>query len=102
VARKTANVVLGEAFGVPGLAVDTHMKRVNQRLGLTRSSDPNAIERDLMELIPQKEWTGYTRRVIHHGRSCCNARKPQCESCPLGADCPWPAGVAAGEGAKRR
>jgi endonuclease-3 len=102
VARKTANVVLGEAFGVPGLAVDTHMKRVNQRLGLTRSSDPSAIERDLMELIPQKEWTGYTRRVIHHGRSCCNARKPQCESCPLGADCPWPAGVAAGEGAKRR
>jgi endonuclease-3 len=91
VARKTANIVLGEAFGVPGLAVDTHMKRVNQRLGLTRSDDPNAIERDLMGLIPQKEWTGYTRRVIHHGRSCCTARRPQCETCPLGADCSWPA-----------
>jgi endonuclease-3 len=91
VARKTANVVLGEAFGVPGLAVDTHMKRVNRRLGLTRSDDPNTIERDLMELIPQEEWTAYTRRVIHHGRSCCNARRPQCETCPIGADCPWPA-----------
>jgi endonuclease-3 len=94
VARKTANVVLGEAFGVPGLAVDTHMKRVNQRLGLTRSDDPNAIERDLMSLIPEPEWTAYTRRVIHHGRVCCNARKPQCEACPLGDDCPWPAGGA--------
>jgi endonuclease-3 len=78
------------------------MKRVNQRLGLTRSSDPNAIERDLMGLIPRTEWTGYTRRVIHHGRSRCTARKPQCGSCPLGADCPWPAGAAAGEGAERR
>jgi endonuclease-3 len=90
VARKTANLVLGEAFGVPGLAVDTHMKRVNQRLELTDSDDPNAVERDLMALIPQQEWTAYTRRVIHHGRRCCSARRPQCESCPLGADCPWP------------
>jgi endonuclease-3 len=90
VARKTANLVLGEAFGVPGLAVDTHMKRVNQRLGLTRNDDPNAIERDLMELLPPPEWTAYTRRVIHHGRSCCKARRPQCATCPLAADCPWP------------
>jgi len=91
VARKTANVVLGEAFGVPALAVDTHMKRVNQRLGLTASDDPNAIERDLMALIPEPEWTGYTRRVIHHGRVCCGSRKPRCELCPVRKDCPWPA-----------
>jgi endonuclease-3 len=90
VARKTANVVLGVAFGVPGLAVDTHMKRVNQRLELTASDDPEAIERDLMELLPASEWTAYTLRVIHHGRACCTARKPRCDDCPLRSDCPWP------------
>jgi endonuclease-3 len=90
VARKTANVVLGEAFGVPGLAVDTHMKRVNQRLGFTRHEDPVHIERDLMELLPRAGWTAYTRRVIHHGRVCCSARSPRCETCPLRELCPWP------------
>jgi endonuclease-3 len=90
VARKTANVVLGNAFGVPGLAVDTHMKRVNQRLELTAEGDPDKIERDLMELIPRKEWTMYTHRVIHHGRVCCVARAPHCEACPLQPVCPWP------------
>ena len=90
VARKTANVVLGEAFGVPGLAVDTHMKRVNQRLALTTSVDPVVIERDLMALLPEREWTPYTRRVIHHGRVCCSARAPACDACPLRPDCPWP------------
>jgi len=91
VARKTANVVLGNAFGVPGLAVDTHMKRVNGRLGLTQHDDPEKIERDLMELIPEADWTEYTHRVIHHGRVCCDARRPRCESCPLAGECPWPA-----------
>jgi len=91
VARKTANVVLGNAFGVPGLAVDTHMKRVNGRLGLTFHDDPDKIERDLMELIPETAWTEYTHRVIHHGRVCCDARRPRCGSCPLAGDCPWPA-----------
>lgn len=90
VARKTANVVLGNAFGVPGLTVDTHMKRVNSRLGLTTHDDPVKIERDLMALIPQAEWTAYSHRVIHHGRVCCDARKPRCAACPLAADCPWP------------
>ena len=90
VARKTANVVLGSAFGVPGLAVDTHMKRVNQRLGLTRHDDPDEIERDLAELLPESSWTAYTHRVIHHGRVCCQARRPRCEACPVRRDCPWP------------
>ena len=90
VARKTANVVLGTAFGVPGLAVDTHMKRVNRRLRLTAQDDPVKIERDLMELIPREEWTAYTHRVIQHGRVCCDARRPRCEACALRADCPHP------------
>ncbi|HEY5656956.1 MAG TPA: endonuclease III [Myxococcota bacterium] len=90
VARKTANVVLGNAFGIPALAVDTHMKRVHQRLGLTGSDDPDTIERDLMELVPEPEWTLYTQRAIHHGRVCCSARSPRCDTCPLRADCPWP------------
>jgi endonuclease-3 len=101
VARKTANVVLGTAFGIPGLAVDTHMTRVNQRLGLTRAEDPVRIEQDLMERIPEAEWTRYTHRVIHHGRVCCTARKPRCESCPLRRDCPWPASAAARSSRRR-
>jgi endonuclease-3 len=90
VARKTANVVLGTAYGIPGIAVDTHMTRVNQRLRLTESDDTVQIERDLMGLVPESEWTQYTHRVIHHGRVCCTARAPRCETCPLHRDCPWP------------
>jgi endonuclease-3 len=90
VARKTANVVLGNCFGVPGLAVDTHMKRVHQRLGLTRHDDPDRIEEDLMALVPRSQWTTHTHRVIHHGRVCCDARRPRCEACPVRDDCPWP------------
>ncbi len=90
VARKTANVVLGIAFGVPGLTVDTHMQRVNRRLGLTSHEDPVKIERDLMALVPEEEWTPYSLRVIHHGRVCCDARRPECERCPIRGDCPWP------------
>ena len=95
VGRKTANVVLGDAFGVPGLTVDTHMTRVNRRLGLTQHEDPVKIERDLMELIPREQWTLYSHRVIHHGRVCCDARRPQCEGCPLRERCPWPDSRAA-------
>jgi endonuclease-3 len=89
VGRKTANVVLGNSFDVPGLTVDTHMSRVNQRLGLTRNTDPEKIERDLMELIPQPEWTLYSHRIIHHGRQICIARKPKCEICPLRELCEY-------------
>jgi endonuclease III len=96
VARKTANVVLGNAFGVPGLAVDTHMARVNQRLGLTRASDPVKIEADLGSLVPRARWTRYTNQVIQHGRVCCQARRPHCEACPLRAECPWPAAQGSG------
>jgi endonuclease-3 len=88
VARKTANVVLGHAFGKPGLAVDTHMQRVNQRLGLTTSAEPDAIERDLAALLPEREWTPWTTRVIHHGRVCCVARSPRCPECPIEKECP--------------
>jgi endonuclease-3 len=102
VARKTANVVLGNAFGVPGLTVDTHMRRVNARLGLTTHDDPVKIERDLMELVPEREWTDYSHRVIHHGRVCCEARRPRCETCPLRPDCPWPDSAAARAAQGRR
>lgn len=90
VGRKTANVVLGSAFDVPGLTVDTHMIRINRRLGLTRQTDPEKIERDLMQLVPKTEWTPYSHRVIHHGRVCCDARRPRCDACPLREECPWP------------
>jgi endonuclease-3 len=102
VARKTANVVLGNAFGIPGLAIDTHMKRVHQRLALTHSEDANAIERELMELVPEAEWTIYTHRVIHHGRVCCDARRPRCQTCPVRTFCPWPdTKIASPQGAQR-
>ena len=90
VARKTANVVLGNCFDTPGLTVDTHMTRVNQRLRLTRESDPVKIERDLMELLPPREWTLYSHRVIWHGREVCDARTPQCAGCALREECPFP------------
>jgi endonuclease-3 len=101
VARKTANVVLGNCFDVPGLTVDTHMTRVNQRLRLTRETDPVKIERDLMELIPAKEWTLYSHRVIAHGREVCDARRPQCEGCALRGECLFPGSPAARAKKKR-
>ena len=91
VARKTANVVLGSAFGVPGLAVDTHVSRVSQRLGLTQSDDPVKIEQELAELVPRERWTRASLQLIEHGRAVCQARRPHCEACPLRADCPYPA-----------
>ena len=94
VARKTANVVLGNCFGTPGLSIDTHMKRVNRRLELSAEEDPAKIERDLMELVPQEEWTVYSHRVIEHGRQVCDARRPLCDACPLRGDCPYPGRAA--------
>ena len=89
--RKTANVVLGNAFGVEkGIVVDTHVSRISQRLGLTRHPDPVRIEQDLMTLVPRGRWTLFPHLMIHHGRAICQARKPQCERCPLNDLCPFP------------
>ena len=89
VGRKTANVVLGTAFGIPsGVVVDTHVARLSFRLGLTKQTDPVKIEQDLMALLPPAEWVNFSHRLIHHGRQICIARKPKCEVCPLLADCP--------------
>lgn len=88
VGRKTANVMLGHAFNQPAIAVDTHCKRLAQRLGLTREKDPNKIERDLSRLLPPSQWTGFSHRLILHGRSICHARKPSCAFCLLADLCP--------------
>lgn len=89
VGRKTANVVLSNAFKTPvGIVVDTHVSRVSARLGLTASSDAEKIEQDLMKLIPQKEWTAFSHRLIYHGRQICVARKPKCAECVLNDVCP--------------
>ncbi|MDY6852916.1 MAG: endonuclease III [Thermodesulfobacteriota bacterium] len=89
VGRKTANVVLGTAFDVPGLAVDTHVGRIAQRLGLTQNKDPVKIEYDLMELIPKERWIRFGHQLIAHGRRVCTARRPQCPKCPLLKLCPF-------------
>jgi endonuclease-3 len=84
VGRKTANVVLGNAFGKSeGVVVDTHVARVSARLGLTKHTDPKRIEQDLMAILPREEWTLWSHLLIHHGRAICQARKPKCEECPL-------------------
>ena len=89
VARKTANVVLGSAYGIPsGVVVDTHVTRVAGRLGLTREVDPVKIERDLMKLAPEERWIDLGHQLIWHGRRICHARKPECEACPLAPLCP--------------
>jgi len=89
VGRKTANLVLGEAFGVPGIVVDTHVRRVASRIGLTDSKDPDRIEQDLMRIIPRDRWTRFSNQLIWHGRTICMARKPRCEICPLLPDCDY-------------
>ena len=88
VGRKTANVVLGNAFGVPGIAVDTHVGRLARRFGWTEESAPEKVEEDLMQLFPPSEWTDLSHRMILHGRRVCHARKPACDTCPLAALCP--------------
>ncbi|HTC69203.1 MAG TPA: endonuclease III [Acidothermaceae bacterium] len=88
VGRKTANVVLGNAFGIPGLTVDTHMLRLTNRFGWTTSDDPVKVETEVGALIPRKEWTVLSHRVIWHGRRVCHARKPACGACALAPWCP--------------
>jgi len=89
VGRKTANVVLGTAFGIAsGVVVDTHVGRLSKRLGLTRATQPEKIEQDLMAVLPKSEWVNFSHRMIHHGRQICTARKPRCGECPLNAECP--------------
>ena len=101
VGRKTANVVLGTAFGIPtGVVVDTHVARLSKRLGLTRHTDAVKIEQDLMRLLPKREWIDFSHRMIAHGRQVCLARKPKCDVCPLADICPR-IGVAEPATAKR-
>ncbi len=88
VGRKTANVVLGNAFGVPGITTDTHVLRLSARLGYTASQDPLVVERELGELLPRKDWTMACHRLIFHGRRTCHARRPACGACPVQALCP--------------
>ena len=89
VARKTANVVLGTAFGIAaGVVVDTHVVRLAGRLGLSRETVPEKIERDLMDLIPRARWILFSHQLIWHGRRICHARKPDCDHCPLAPHCP--------------
>jgi endonuclease-3 len=90
VGRKTANVVLGAAFGIPGVVVDTHVARISNRLGLTENKNPVKIEFDLMDLIPRRTWNDFCLQLIFFGRSTCTARKPKCPVCPLKKLCPWP------------
>lgn len=90
VGRKTANVVRGAAFGLPGMVVDTHVKRISGRLGLTEHSDPVKIEFDLMAIVPPKAWNAFGLQLIHFGRDVCHARKPACPGCPLRRLCPFP------------
>lgn len=87
-ARKTANVVLGTAFGIAsGVVVDTHMVRLANRLDLSKNTDPVKIERDLMEIIPPEKWILFSHQMIHHGRGLCEARKPKCAECPMNSLC---------------
>ena len=88
IGRKTANVVLGNAFAIPGIPVDTHVGRLSRRMGLTVEADPVKVERDLMALVPEKEWTMFGHRMIFHGRQVCHARNPDCSGCALARDCP--------------
>lgn len=88
VGRKTANVVLGHAFGIPGITVDTHFGRLSRRFGWTTSMDPVKVEHEVGALIPQKEWTNLSQRMIWHGRRICHSRKPACGACPMAKICP--------------
>ncbi len=89
VGRKTANVILGNCFGVPSVVVDTHVRRVTQRLGLAKTDDPEKIEMALQRLLPKAGWTKGSHQLLLHGRHVCRARAPQCQACRLYALCPW-------------
>ena len=89
VARKTANVVLGEIYGIAeGIVVDTHVKRISHRLGLTTQTDPKKVEKDLMAIVPKKDWINFSHLLIFHGRRVCDARRPACNRCTLAPLCP--------------
>lgn len=90
VGRKTANVVLGCAFGIPGIVVDTHVARISRRLGLTQNRNPEKIEFDLMKIIPEKAWNDFGLHLIYFGRETCRAKKPDCANCPLAILCSCP------------
>lgn len=83
VGRKTANLVLGDIFGVPGIVIDTHAKRLSNRIGLTENEDPEKIEYDLMKIIPKNNWGRFCHQLVYHGRAVCNARKPKCDECRI-------------------
>jgi len=89
VGRKTANVILGNAYGIPGIVTDTHVIRLSRLMGLSKNTDPVKLEQDLMELIPKKDWTMFSHYMIFHGRRICNARKPDCASCPVRPQCAY-------------
>jgi endonuclease-3 len=88
VGRKTANLVLFTVYGVPGLVIDTHAKRLAYRMGLTRETEPEKVERDLMRKIPKERWGAFSHQLVHHGRAFCDARKPNCGDCPISPFCP--------------
>ena len=88
VGRKTANCILGNVFGIPGIVVDTHVKRLSGRMGYTVETDPDKIEHDLQQIIPEAEWTHTSHLFADHGRGYCDAKKPQCDICPVEHLCP--------------
>ena len=88
VGRKTANVIRGNIFNEPSIVVDTHVKRISNKLGLTKSDDPVVIEKELMEILPKEQWILYNIQIIQHGRTICTARSPRCGDCPLAEVCP--------------
>lgn len=87
VGRKTANVVLGNAYGIPGLVVDTHVGRLCRRMGFTKATDPEKVETEMMSIVPKKEWVGFSHLLIAHGRAICMARGPKCLECPIAREC---------------
>ena len=87
VGRKTANLVLGDIFGIPGIVIDTHAKRLANRIGLTTNTDPTKIEYDLMEIVPKDYWGRLCHQLVYHGRALCMARKPNCDACPINHLC---------------
>jgi endonuclease-3 len=91
VGRKTANCVLGDAFGIPGITCDTHVIRLSRRLGLSENRDPVKLEFDLADIVPKRNWTQFSHLLITHGRQICKARKPNCPECPVAGHCPAPA-----------
>lgn len=87
VGRKTANVILSNIYGIPGVIVDTHCIRLSNRIGLTENEDPVKIEKDLMEIIPRRDWSKFSNNLVYHGRAICDARKPKCDICPILKEC---------------